>query len=187
MNDFSIEYDIKNLLKQIEPETYSREGLEETPARVAKAYSEWFDGYSVNIDELFKCFPGEGTDQIVCLKNIPFYSFCEHHMAPFSGTVDVAYLPDGKVIGASKIPRIINAYSHRLQIQERIAQQVADILMNKLNPKGVAVIIRAKHSCISSRGVKAHDVEMVNSVMLGVFRDEPGARMEVLSLLGLHQ
>lgn len=178
---------ISTLLWEIEGKSSERYGLKETPNRVAKAYQEWFSGYSVDIDKLFKCFPGEGTSQIVCMKNIPFVSFCEHHMAPFVGTVDVAYLPNGKVIGASKIPRLVNAYSHRLQIQERLAQQIADTLMEKLRPRGVAVIIRATHSCITSRGVKAHGVEMVNSIMLGVFRDEQASRMEALSLLGLHQ
>ncbi len=162
-----------------------RPGTEETPDRVARAYEELFDGYNVNIEELFKVFDGEGTDQIVAVRDIEFTSMCEHHMLPFFGTVHVAYLPNGKAIGASKIPRLVNAFSHRLQIQERLAEQIGTAIMEHLKPRGVAIIIEAKHSCMICRGVKSTSSKLVTSIMLGDFRDNPAMRMEVLSLLGL--
>lgn len=184
MNRTHISQLIKSLLIEIEGPN-PRPGIEETPDRVARAYEEIFEGYSVNISDLFKCFDGEGTDQIVCIKDIEFYSTCEHHILTFSGTVDVAYLPSKRVIGASKIPRLVNAYAHRLQIQERLAEQIANTLMCELEPRGVGVIIHAKHLCMACRGVKNSSSTMVNSVMLGEFRNNSTTRMEVLSLLGL--
>lgn len=162
-----------------------REGTKETPARVEKAWAELLDGYKVDIPGLFKTFDGEGTDQIVACSDIQFTSFCEHHILPFTGVAHVAYLPDGKAIGASKLARLVNAYAHRLQIQERLTEQVAHALESNLNARGVAVIIKAEHSCISCRGVKAVGAKFVTSVMLGKFRESEASRLEVLSLLGL--
>ena len=161
-----------------------RPELEETPDRVARALEELLDGYQTNIPDLFTSFDGEGQDQIVIAKDIPFFSICEHHLLIFSGKAHIAYLPRDKVLGASKLPRILYAFSHRLQLQERIARQVADAIMQYLEPHGVAVILEAKHDCIVCRGVKS-DCSFVTSVMLGTFRDNQSTRLEVLSLLGL--
>ena len=173
---------VKQLLIEIEGDPI-RKDLIETPDRVERALAELLDGYKVDILGLFKSFDNEGTDQIIAIKDIPFVSFCEHHMLIFSGTVDMAYLPNGKVIGASKIPRLVAAYAHRLQIQERLTEQIATTLMENLQPKGVAAIVRASHSCMECRGIKAHGSTMVTSVMLGAFRESQSSRMEVLSLL----
>ncbi len=183
MNKSSIETHATTLLNLIEGTTTLRPELIDTPERIARSYEELFDGYSVDIPSLFKTF-SEGDDQIVYFKDIPFTSFCEHHLLSFSGHVKVAYLPrNNRVIGASKIPRLVLAYAHRLQIQERIARQIADTIMKYLDPLGVAVLIEAEHSCISCRGVKSVGTKMGNSIMLGLFRKDAGLRAEVLSLL----
>jgi GTP cyclohydrolase I len=174
---------IESLVLQIEGVDTLRPGMIETPDRVCRALDELFDGYKTNIDSLFKVFDGEGTDQIVSIKDHKTTSFCEHHCLPFEISVDVAYLPNKKAIGASKLPRLVNAYAHRFQIQERIAEQVAHTLMDKLKPKGVCVIIHGSHACMKCRGVKSDSI-MVNSIMLGAFRKNQASRMEVLSLLG---
>lgn len=181
----AIEVSITTILHTIEESTKLRSGIIETPNRVARAYAEMFDGYTTDIDSLFKTFEDEGIDQIVVLKDIGFTSVCEHHMLPFSGYAHVAYLPNGKVIGASKIPRLVLAYAHRLQIQERITQQVSEALMEKLKPLGVAVIIEATHLCMKCRGVKSEEGKLVTSVMLGKFREDINVKQEVLSLLGI--
>ena len=175
---------VRELLYEIEgPEL--RSGLIETPTRVYGALTELLDGYDMDIDGLFKTFEGEGNDQVIAVKDIPFVSLCEHHCLEFSGLAHVAYLPDGKAIGASKIPRLVNAFAHRLQIQERITEQIGNTLMEKLNPRGVAVILQAEHSCMVCRGVRATGSKLVTSVMLGEFRENPTLRMEILNLLGL--
>ena len=179
MND--ITGNVRAILESIEGSPLP-ERLVETPKRVQRAYEELFEGYNTDIPSLFKSFDGEGDDQLVIAKDIPFSSTCEHHLLSFGGFVSVAYLPNKRVIGASKLPRIVLAYSHRLQLQERIAEQVANVIMKFLEPKGVAVIIKGKHDCITCRGIKS-DCEFVNSIMLGVFRDVPTLRAEVLSLL----
>ena len=162
-----------------------REDLKETPGRVQRAYEEMFDGYDTDIDSIFKTFDGEGQDQIVVVKDIVSWSVCEHHLLSVELLVHVAYLPRTKVIGASKIERLVHAYAHRLQLQERIARQIADAMMNRLAPQGVAVIIEGIHGCMRCRGVKSQSSKMVNSIMLGLFREDSALRMEVLSLLGL--
>ena len=180
-----IELATRDILSAIESTTLRPE-LEETPKRVARALEEMLSGYDVNIDILFKTFDEEGKDMINAVKDIEFTSFCEHHLLPFQGVAHVAYLPSGdKVIGASKIPRLVLAFAHRLQLQERIARQVAETMMEKLEPQGVAVIIEASHLCMQCRGVKSTTAKMVTSVMLGAFREDPSMRLEVLSLLGL--
>jgi len=171
-------------LHEIEPGEL-RGGLVGTPDRVYRALGELFEGYAVDIDSLFTTFDGEAVDQIVLARDIPFTSFCEHHLLEFSGIAHVAYLPNGCAIGASKLPRLVLAYAKRLQLQERIAEQVAHTLMEKLKPKGVAVIIQARHSCMQCRGVKSTGSSLVNSIMLGAFREDSTLRMELLSLLSL--
>ncbi len=191
MDKYRIELLIKQLIIEIEGQQI-REEITATPTRVYKAYKELFDGYDTDIPSLFTtfkgqdCIPQDGIiDQIVAIKNHQTFSTCEHHMLNFSISANVAYLPKNKVVGASKIPRLINAYAHRLQIQERITRQVADAIVKYLDPYGVAVIISGEHNCIKCRGVKSENSSFITSVMLGVFRDNPTARIEVLSLLGV--
>ena len=176
---------IRTILGYIEGTETLREDLVETPDRIVRAIAELFDGYTTDINALFKTFDGEGADEIIIIKDIPFTSCCEHHALQFGGVAHVAYLPNGKAIGASKIPRLVNAYAHRLQIQERITEQIANALMEKLNPRGVAVILQAQHSCMICRGVKAAGSSMITSIMLGAFRESQSTRMELLTLIGL--
>ena len=173
---------IRDLLYQIEGRPL-RSDLEETPDRVVRALEEMLDGYNVNVEDLFKVSDGEGHDQIVAVRDIESWSFCQHHLLPFRCLIHVAYLPDERVIGISKIVRLCHAFTHRLQLQERIARQIADAMMTYLEPKGVAVIIKGEHLCMRARGVKSSTSQFVNSIMLGAFRDNPATRMEVLSLL----
>ena len=163
----------------------SREGLLDTPKRVVKAYSEWFGGYEVDPKEvLSRTFEESGGyDEIVVLKNIRMESHCEHHMVPIIGTAHVAYLPSTRVVGISKLARVVEMYAKRLQIQEKLTAQVADAIEECLQPQGVVVIIEAAHLCMTTRGVRKPGVSMVTSAMRGVFRDKPSARAEVLSLL----
>lgn len=170
------------LIKKIgdDPE---REGLRETPLRMLEAFNEIFCGYEVHVPSLFKVFE-QDYDEMVVLKDIEMYSTCEHHMLPFVGKAHVGYIPNGKVIGISKLARIVEAYSRRLQIQERICQQVTDCLMEHLEPLGAACIIEAKHFCMCSRGVNKQDSIMVTSSMKGAFREDLRARSEFLSIIG---
>jgi len=180
----NIKFFVQQLLLEIEGDSSTREGLKETPDRVARAYKEWFAGYSVDIPGLFKIFQEDGEDQIVVLRNIEFSSFCEHHLAPFTGFASIAYLPDQKVIGASKIGRLVQAYAQRLQIQERMGRQIADDIMTYLEPKGVVVILKATHTCIKCRGLKSQNSEMVTSIVRGAFRTNSTSRAEALTLIG---
>lgn len=181
---------IQGLIREIEgPET--QKDLLGTPLRFYNVLEEMLDGYSCNIGNLFRifddddCLPEDGIiDQIVVVKDIKTTSICRHHLLPFEIVANVAYLPNKCIVGASKIPRLVNAYSHRLQVQERITRQVADAITKYLKPHGVAVVISGKHSCMRCRGVKSLDSEFVTSVMLGAFRENSGIRLEVLSLLG---
>jgi GTP cyclohydrolase I len=162
-----------------------REGLRDTPKRVARAYREWFAGYDEDPEEMLKRTFEEagGYDEIVMLRDIPFNSFCEHHMAPITGFVHVGYLPNGRVVGISKLARVVDAFAKRLQIQERLTAQVADVINRVLQPQGVAVVIKATHGCMTSRGVHKHGVSMVTSQMLGCFRDNPASRQEFMTNL----
>ncbi|MBA7499202.1 GTP cyclohydrolase 1 [subsurface metagenome] len=184
MNKERIEDCIKILLEEIEGKPI-RAGTKETPQRVSKALPELFDGYTTDIKRLFKTFDGEGKDQIVAVRNIEFTSFCEHHILPFTGLAHIAYLPKDRVIGASKIPRLVMAFAHRLQLQERLTEQIANTLMQELEPQGVAVIIEGSHDCMKIRGVRCQQGKLITSVMLGLFRDDPVTKQEVLALLGL--
>lgn len=164
----------------------ARQGLLETPSRVVRAYEEWFQGYHDDPYELLqKTFEEtEGYDEMVVLKDISFSSHCEHHMAPIIGQAHVAYLPTNKVVGISKLARLVEVYARRLQIQEKMTSEIANALQEILQPKGVAVVIEASHECITTRGVNKPGVTMVTSRMLGAFRDDASTRREFLAAIG---
>ena len=164
----------------------SREGLLDTPARVVRAYEEWFMGYAEDpVEYLQRTFEEtEGYDELVLLRDIRFESFCEHHMAPIIGKLHVGYLPRHRVVGISKLARVAEAYAKRLQIQEKLTAQIANCINEVLQPKGVAVVIEAQHQCMTTRGVHKSGVTMMTSRMLGEFRDNPETRREFLSLIG---
>jgi GTP cyclohydrolase I len=162
-----------------------REGLSDTPARVVRAFEEWFGGYEVDPAALLqRTFEEiESYDEMVALTGIPFTSHCEHHLAPIIGTAHVAYLPARRVVGISKLARLVDAFSKRLQIQETLTSQIANTLDHVLRPRGVAVVIEAVHQCMTTRGVHKQGVTMVTSRMLGAFRDDPLTRQEFLTLV----
>ncbi len=163
-----------------------REGLLDTPARVARSYDEFFAGYQIDPAELLTRTFSEvdGYDEMVVLKDIRFESYCEHHMVPIIGKAHVAYLPDKRVVGLSKLARLVDAYAKRLQIQEKMTVQIADTLNDTLQPKGVAVILEAAHQCMSTRGVHKAGASMVTSRMLGAFREDASTRREFLAIIG---
>lgn len=163
----------------------NREGLLDTPQRVAKAYREWFCGYEEDpVELLARSFEEvEGYDEMVVLRDIRLESMCEHHMCPIIGKAHVAYLPKGRVVGISKLARVVEAYGKRLQIQEKMTAQIANTLLDVLQPKGVAVVIEAVHQCMTTRGVHKTGVSMVTSRMLGAFRHDPSTRREFLSII----
>ena len=162
-----------------------RDGLKDTPDRVARAYREWFKGYEEDPEDILKRTfeETEGYDEMVILRAIPFESHCEHHLAPIIGKAWVAYVPENRVVGISKLARVIDTYAKRLQIQEKLTAQVANVIDRVLNPLGVAVVIKATHHCMTTRGVHKHDTDLVTSRMLGCFRDNPITRQEFLSLV----
>lgn len=164
-----------------------REGLLGTPDRVARAYDEWFKGYQEDPRELLRrtFHEVEGYDEIVVLKEIPFESHCEHHLAPIIGHAHIGYLPDKRVVGISKLARVLEVYAKRLQIQEKMTSQIAHAIQDVLQPLGVAVVLEASHQCMTTRGVHKPGVSMVTSQMLGAFRDDPKTRKEFLGLLGM--
>lgn len=164
----------------------SREGLRDTPRRVVDAFLEYFRGYEECAETyLSRTFEEVGGyDEIVLLRDIPFHSHCEHHMAPIIGKAHVAYLPRRKVVGISKLARVVHAFARRLQVQERLTAEIADCIQKVLEPVGVAVVIEATHACMTCRGVETPGVIMTTSRMMGVFRDDDKARAEVLKLIG---
>jgi GTP cyclohydrolase IA len=164
----------------------AREGLIDTPARVARAYEEFFAGYAVDpVALLERTFEEtDGYDEIVLLRDIRLESHCEHHMVPIIGRAHVAYLPHRRVVGISKLARVVEAYARRLQIQEKLTAQIANTIQQVLEPRGVAVVIEAAHQCMTTRGVHKPGVTMVTSRMLGAFRDDPTTRREVLAMIG---
>jgi GTP cyclohydrolase I len=171
---------VKNILSAI-GEDSKREGLLRTPERVAKAYYELLSGYRTDPIELLNDAIFDVTyDEMVIVRDIEFYSMCEHHMLPFLGRAHVAYLPDGKVIGLSKIPRIVDMFARRLQVQERMTRQIAELIDELLHPKGVAVVVEGLHLCSVMRGVKKHDARMTTSSMSGAFRTNLPTRQEFL-------
>jgi GTP cyclohydrolase IA len=163
-----------------------REGLLDTPGRVVRAYEEFFQGYEQNPHEILSRTFSEvqGYDEMIVLKDIRFESYCEHHMVPIIGRAHVAYLPNKRVVGISKLARLVDAFAKRLQIQEKMTAQIADTLNEVLQPIGVGVILEAAHQCMSTRGVHKAGVSMVTSRMLGSFRDDPSTRREFLSIVG---
>ncbi len=165
-----------------------REGLLDTPGRVVRAYEEFFAGYEVDpVAVLERTFEEtDGYDEIVLLRDIRIESHCEHHMLPIVGKAHVAYLPGRRVVGISKLARVVEAYARRLQIQEKLTAQIANTINEVLQPRGVAVVIEAEHQCMSTRGVHKPGVGMVTSRMLGVFRDDPATRRELHALIGSH-
>lgn len=164
----------------------TREGLLDTPARVVKAYEEWFQGYSQDpVDYLQRTFEEvEGYDEMIVLRDIRFESHCEHHLAPIIGKAHVGYLPTKKVVGISKLARVVETYARRFQVQEKMTAQIANSIQNVLDPKGVAVVLEAAHQCMTTRGVHKTGVTMVTSTMLGAFRKDPLTRREFLTIIG---
>lgn len=158
----------------------NREGLQDTPRRYIHFLNEFLSPPQFN----FTTFDSEGMDEMIIEKDIPFHSLCEHHIAPFFGTAHIAYIPNGKIAGISKLARTLETFSRRLQNQERITQQVANYIQEQLNPRGVAVVLKAQHMCVAMRGVRKHGVETITSKMTGVFKDDLNCRQEFLNLCG---
>lgn len=178
---------IKELLQTID-DNPDRPGLEDTPSRVNLAFHELFSGYNKDPLNVFKIFDPEqnlGPGQLVLLKNIEFSSFCEHHMMPFIGIAHIAYIPNKRVLGASKLARLLDIYTKRLQIQERIGEQVTDNLMKYLTPQGAACILKAKHFCISGRGVMKQNSEYITASLKGCLLDQDSARAELYSMINI--
>ncbi len=173
---------IKEILKFI-GENPEREGLLKTPERVEKSYQTLFSGYKKDPKDLLTVFDSEGYDEMIICRDIEFYSMCEHHMIPFFGTVTIAYLPNKKIIGLSKLPRMVEIFARRLQNQERLTNQIAQNLMEILSPKGVGVVVKAKHLCMMMRGVEKQNSEMITSDLRGCFRTHPSTRAEFMNLI----
>ncbi len=175
---------IKELLRHI-GEDPDRGGLLETPRRVIHAWDEWTSGYNKDPATIMKVFEdgGESYDQILLVRDIPFYSHCEHHMAPFFGTAHVGYIPNGKIVGLSKIPELVDIFSRRLQVQERLTNQIADAMWDILKPKGVGVVMTARHLCMESRGKRKSGTSTVSSALRGTMADEVACRAEFMSLI----
>jgi len=175
---------VRTLLAEI-GEDPDREGLRGTPGRVRRTLEQLTEGYRTDPDTLLQgaAFDVE-YDEMVVVRDIELYSLCEHHLIPFFGQAHVGYLPRGTVIGLSKIPRVVDLFAHRLQIQERMTQQIADFLMTRLKPKGVGVVLETTHLCIAMRGVRRPGATMVTSAMLGTFRSDPKTRAEFLTFIG---
>ena len=174
----SPEWHFKQILTSL-GENVEREGLNETPKRYIKFMREFLEPKEFN----FTCFDAEGTDEMIIQTNIPFYSLCEHHTAPFFGVANIAYIPNGKIVGLSKLARTVDLYANRFQNQERITTQIAERIQKELNPVGVAVTLKAQHLCMCMRGVKKHDTWTTTSKMIGVFKTDINARNEFLSLI----
>jgi GTP cyclohydrolase I len=162
---------VRTILEAI-GEDPNREGLLETPKRVARAYLELFAGYTIDPESVFTTFDGETYDSMVIVKDIPFTSFCEHHMLPFTGVAHIGYVPDGRIVGLSKMGRLLDIYAKRLQVQERLTCQIADSIEEHLQPLGVMVVIEATHSCMCMRGIKKEGSATVTSAVRGVFLDD---------------
>lgn len=162
-----------------------RDGTDDTPQRVARMYSELFAGYSVDIQNLFRTFDHEGYDGMVVVKDIPVVSTCEHHLVPFIGWAHVGYFPNGRVVGLSKVARVVRAFSRRLQIQERLTKQIADCLVEGLHPRGVIVVVEAEHMCITIRGAQAPGTRAITSAVRGLFNEnKEGEKEEFFRLIG---
>jgi len=175
----------KSVLEILEAvgEDPNREGLKGTPGRVSRMYAELLAGMRQEPNEHLSSIFHEKYDEIVLLRDIPFYSVCEHHLMPFIGKAHVAYLPDGQVLGVSKLARIVVTFARRLQVQERLTDQIADFLMHNLKPQGVSVVLEASHSCMTIRGIQKPGAVMVTSALRGIFKKDPRSRAEVLTLM----
>lgn len=184
MDNAKIEEGVRLILEGV-GEDPNREGLLDTPARVARMYNEVFAGLEENPAKHFQVTFDEHHDDIVLVRDIPFYSMCEHHLVPFFGTAHVAYLPseEGRLCGISKLARLVDVFAKRPQVQERLTAQVADTLMEQLNPRGVAVVMEAEHMCMSMRGVKKPGSKTTTSVVRGLFESDPAVKAEVMSLI----
>ncbi|MFT3807934.1 GTP cyclohydrolase I FolE [Arenimonas sp.] len=168
-------------------ENPSREGLLDTPKRVVEAYGDWFSGYAEDPEEFLRRTFEEvaGYDEMIVLRDIEFESHCEHHMAPIIGRAHVGYLPDGKVVGISKLARVVETYARRFQVQEKMTAQIARCIEHVLMPRGVAVVVEAAHECMTTRGIHKRGVSMVTSKMLGAFREDARTRTEFLQFIGM--
>jgi len=187
INKKNIKEVTKNLLQEI-GENPNREGLVKTPHRVAKSWDFLSKGYREDVNSIINnAVFEEKYDQMVLVKDIEFYSMCEHHLLPFFGYAHIAYIPNGKIIGLSKIPRLLDMFSRRLQVQERLTQEVSDVLNETLSPKGVAVILEAQHMCMQMRGVEKKNSYMSTSAMHGIFREDDKTRKEFLDIIKLEK
>ena len=191
MNRADRQRDLPGLIEEVLAalgEDPKREGLVKTPQRVAKSLQELTSGYQVNVDQLIhEALFEVPYSEMVLVRDIDFYSLCEHHLLPFFGKCHVAYIPDGRVVGLSKIPRIVDAFSRRLQVQERLTSQIAEVLLKKVKPLGVAVVIEARHLCMEMRGAESRNSPTVTSAMVGVFRSDPRTRDEFLGFINAKQ
>lgn len=176
--DKSIEKSVENILKNIDPESIIR--LTKTPKRVAASYKEFFSGYDADIEKITKTMYDSDMNEMVILRDIPFESHCEHHIIPIIGKTTIGYIPNGKIIGASKIARIVDCFSHRLQLQERMTIEIANAIDKILQPKGIAIYIEAEHFCISHRGVKKHGAKLVTKYFIGNLKNDQSLRNEFL-------
>lgn len=177
----AIEQAFREVIVQLVPESY--EGIEETPGRAARALLEMTSGYSIDVPGLFKTFEGESYDEMIVERDIAFTSLCEHHMLPFTGTVAIGYVPNGRIVGLSKLARLVDAYSRRLQVQERLTVQIADAIEEHLHAVGVIVVVEAQHSCMAVRGVRKSGVSAITSAIRGAMAEKPEARAEALALI----
>lgn len=176
---------IRNQLRFIGEDPY-REGLRDTPDRIVRSWDEIYKGYRQRPEDVFTTFENDGPyDQIIICRDIELFSMCEHHMLPFFGVAHVAYIPGERIIGLSKLARLVDIYARRLQVQERIGEQVTSALMEHLKPKGAACIIKAQHMCMRMRGVSKQHSTMVTSSMKGIFLEDPSAKKELMSLLNI--
>jgi GTP cyclohydrolase I len=177
-----IEAAIREILRAI-GEDATREGLQETPARVARMYAEMFSGLRTDPRQLLSKTFTQKYDEMVLVRDIEFASMCEHHLLPFIGKAHIAYLPAGRIVGLSKLPRVVEALAHRPQVQERMTEELADLLMEEINPRGVAVILEAAHTCMTIRGVRKPGGICTTSAMRGIFRDNQATRNELMALI----
>jgi GTP cyclohydrolase I len=180
-----IEEGVRLILEGIGEDT-ARPGIKETPQRVAKMYTEIFSGLGQPVEDLLKPIEGESHDEMVMLKDIPFYSVCEHHLLPFIGKASIAYIPNGKITGLSEIAKALEHLANRPQVQERLTTQLADIIMERIKPRGCMVVIDAEHLCLSMRGIKKPGAKTVTSAVRGIFRSKQSTREEMLELLKPH-
>ncbi len=177
-----ITHAVEEILEAI-GENSEREGLRDTPRRVARMYAELFSGLHDDPTRHVRTFFTERYDEMVVLRDIPFHSICEHHLMPFTGQAHIAYMPDGRVVGISKLARVVETFSHRPQVQERLTTQIAELLMTQLEPKGVAVVLEAQHTCMTIRGARKPGSMMITSALRGIFKTNLATRTEVMSLL----